>query len=329
LLITNYTARLLGTARDLAGHTIDGNFNRSSDGSPADDFVWDFHLQPQNDDFSNATVLTGTQGSLNANTTGASLEPDEPLANDRGFTGALSLWYQWSGVQDGWMTFDSSSSDLDTVVAAYTGSTMASLVEVAFNDDYRGKIGGKISFPVVAGTNYFITVASRLSKDPPVGPITLAWYPTPPPGFTFGFSPTRGLSGTKITLNGTNFIGATAVLFNGASASFTNNVDFRITATVPPDATDGPITIRTPHGDATSSNSFLVLIPQLLARNTASGAVEISWGATATNITLEAVANLDQELWAPVPGPLIRTNGHTVFQPDASLGNRFYRLRRQ
>ena len=32
---TNYTARILGTAHDLTGQTLDGDFNRTSGGSPA------------------------------------------------------------------------------------------------------------------------------------------------------------------------------------------------------------------------------------------------------------------------------------------------------
>src|SRR5262249_40078752 len=150
---------------------------------------------------------------------------------------------------------------------------------------------------------------------------------------TSSFRPATGTASTKVTLSGTNFSGATAVLFNHTSAVFTNapanNVDLLITAIVPPDATDGPITIRTPHGDITSVDSFVVLPPQLFAHSTTSGPIEISWGATSTNLTLEAVANLDTGLWTLVTGPLIRTNGYTVFQPDVSLGNRFYRLRKQ
>src|SRR5262249_39192853 len=148
----------------------------------------------------------------------------------------------------------------------------------------------------------------------------LSWYPTPAPGFTSSFRPATGMPGTKVTLSGTNFTGATAVLFNGASAVFTNasanNVDLGIAATVPPDATDGPITIRTPHGDVTSTSSFVVLPPRLVAHAKPSGAIEISWAATATNITLEAAADLDSGLWATVTQPLIRTNGYTVLQTD-------------
>jgi len=153
------------------------------------------------------------------------------------------------------------------------------------------------------------------------------------PGFTSAFSPRSGTPGTKVTLFGTNFTGATAVLFNGASAVFTNaltnNLDRRISATIPPDATDGSITIRTPHGDVTTADSFIVLLPRLLAHPKPSGAIEISWAATARDITLESASDLDQGVWTVVTQPLIRTNGNTILQPEVSFGNRFYRLRKQ
>ena len=136
-----------------------------------------------------------------------------------------------------------------------------------------------------------------------------------------------------MTLFGTNLIGTTAVLFNGTSARFTNTLpnylDLRITATVPPDAIDGPITIRTLHEDVTSTNSFVVSLPRLMGHIQPSGAIEISWAATATNITLEAAADLEHGVWAPVTQALIRTNGSTIFQPAMSLGNRSYRLKKQ
>jgi hypothetical protein len=330
LLRTNYSARLLGTAHDLAGNTIDGNFNRTSEGSPADDFVWSFRFPPLNDDFTNAMVLSGAQGSLKGDTTAATREPDEPLANDYA---PLSLWYRWSPAQDGWITFDASSyGSLDTLVAAYTGSALASLRKEAFDDDYGTNLGGRISFPVTAGTNYFITVASRHSKSPPVGAFILNWFPTPQPGFTTSFRPATGTPGTRVSLFGTNFTGATAVLFNGVNATFANSsdndLDLRITATVPPDASDGPITILTPHGNATSTNSFVVPLPRLLAQTRPGGQIEITWPSTSSSIVLEATSDLARALWQPVTEGLIRTNGYTYFQTDVSRGSQFYRLKK-
>jgi len=79
-----------------------------------------------------------------------------------------------------------------------------------------------------------------------------------PPTIT-NFSPNSGLSGTIVTITGTDFTGATAVSFNGVLAtSFTVDSATTITATVPSSATTGPIFVTTAGGTATSSNNFTV-----------------------------------------------------------------------
>ena len=80
----------------------------------------------------------------------------------------------------------------------------------------------------------------------------------PPPGI-FSFSPTNGAAGTSVTLLGTNFSDASAVTFNGASASFTINSSNEITAIVPTNGSSGFVSITTPSGTAISTNSFTVL----------------------------------------------------------------------
>ena len=73
------------------------------------------------------------------------------------------------------------------------------------------------------------------------------------------FSPLSGCPGVAgIVITGTNFTGATAVNFNGVSASFAVNSSTQITATVPLSATTGTISVITPSGTATSSSSFTV-----------------------------------------------------------------------
>ncbi|MGH9555575.1 MAG: hypothetical protein ACRD2Y_07105, partial [Terriglobales bacterium] len=88
------------------------------------------------------------------------------------------------------------------------------------------------------------------------------------------------------TLTGTNFTGATSVLFNGASASFTNaltnNLDLRITAVVPPDAISGPITIVTPHGNVTSTTSFQVPSPALSLTFNPANELQVRWPGTSS-----------------------------------------------
>lgn len=74
------------------------------------------------------------------------------------------------------------------------------------------------------------------------------------------FSPANGCSGagTIVTIDGTNFNGASAVNFNGTSASFSIVSNTQITAVLPAGATSGVITVITAGGTATSSISFTV-----------------------------------------------------------------------
>ncbi|HEV8205324.1 MAG TPA: IPT/TIG domain-containing protein [Acidimicrobiia bacterium] len=72
------------------------------------------------------------------------------------------------------------------------------------------------------------------------------------------FSPMSGPVGTLVTINGTNFTGATAVKFAGTTAPFTVNSNTRIGATVPAGASTGRISVTTPGGTATSSKPFTV-----------------------------------------------------------------------
>src|SRR5262249_34731886 len=80
---------------------------------------------------------------------------------------------------------------------------------------------------------------------------------TPPPGVT-SFNPASGDVGNSITITGTNFAGATSVKFNGTAATFTLNSGTQITATVPPNATTGKISVTTGAGTGMSPSSFTV-----------------------------------------------------------------------
>jgi len=72
------------------------------------------------------------------------------------------------------------------------------------------------------------------------------------------FAPTSGSVGTSVTINGTNFTGATAVAFNGVSASFTVISATAIQAVVAAGTTSGPVSVTTTAGTATSGNNFVV-----------------------------------------------------------------------
>ncbi len=71
------------------------------------------------------------------------------------------------------------------------------------------------------------------------------------------FSPTFGVTGESITINGVNFTRASAVQFNGINASFTILSSTVISAIVPAGNITGPISVTNPGGTAISATNFL------------------------------------------------------------------------
>lgn len=73
-----------------------------------------------------------------------------------------------------------------------------------------------------------------------------------------GFLPDSATVGASVTLTGTGFTKATAVLFNGTPASFQVVNATTIVAVVPTGATTGPVAVTNSAGTATSAASFTV-----------------------------------------------------------------------
>lgn len=112
--------------------------------------------------------------------------------------------------------------------------------------------------------------------------------PPPPTAPTLAsFSPTSGVSGTLVTLTGTNFTGATSVRFNGkAAGSFAVNGATQITATVAPGSTSGKITVTTGGGTATSATDFTITgAPTISSFSPASGIAGATVTITGTGFT--------------------------------------------
>ena len=154
-------------------------------------------------------------------------------------------------------SFTPSSGQAGTSVAI-TGTNLSGATSVAFN-------GKTTSFTVNSATQVTASVPSgattgKISVTTPNGSATSTGsFTITSAGPTIGdFNPTSGQVGTSVTISGTNFTGATAVSFNGTTASFTVNSAAQITATVPQGATSGKISVSTPTGSASSVNSFTV-----------------------------------------------------------------------
>jgi YVTN family beta-propeller protein len=101
-----------------------------------------------------------------------------------------------------------------------------------------------------------------------------------------GFAPSSGGIGTSVMITGTHFTGASAVRFNGTSASYVVNSSTQIVAVVPAGATSGSIGVTTPGGTATSGSAFTVVAaPTITTFTPASGPVGTSVVITGSNLT--------------------------------------------
>ena len=154
---------------------------------------------------------------------------------------------------------------------------------------------------------------------------------SPVPGIT-NFSPTSGNVGSSVVIKGTNFSGASVVWFNGTNAAFTLNSSSQITATVPADATTGPVSVIAPGGLATSAANFTVTQegkPGFQSISFAGGNASLTiTGAVATSYTLMAVTNVTDTNWVT----LLTTNPAALpftFVDTNTLPQRFYRVSTQ
>ena len=122
-----------------------------------------------------------------------------------------------------------------------------------------------VEFEVVSGTSIEAVVPRRATSGPisvvtPEGTAVSAdtFTVVPPPTLT-GFTPATGPAGTRVTLTGTHFLGATDVRFNGVRAvEFEVVSGTSIEAVVRSGATSGPISVVTPGGMAVSAEPFTV-----------------------------------------------------------------------
>ena len=92
--------------------------------------------------FANAQVLDGGAGTGSVTNDNSSVTPDLNAPNIAGMHPRATLWYQWTPQASGDVELDTigSSDDpsglpLDTVLAVFTGTSLASLNQVAANDD--------------------------------------------------------------------------------------------------------------------------------------------------------------------------------------------------
>lgn len=132
--------------------------------------------QPANDRFISAKPLSGILGSISGTTFNATNQVGEPA--HAGFDPTHSIWYRWTAPPFvGRAYFSTDGSQFDTVLAAYTGKDLLSLIQVASNNNERdGVTHSFIQFAVIPGTTYWIAIDG---VDGSMGSTELEWSTRP------------------------------------------------------------------------------------------------------------------------------------------------------
>lgn len=127
-----------------------------------------------------------------------------------------------------------------------------------------------VYFTSGVGAGFSVNSDTQISTTVPSGAVTGAIQIQKPSATSYNsgtftidstltsFTPTFGGVGTSVTLTGVGFTGASAVKFNGTSASYTVNSDTQITTTVPSGATTGPISVTCTGGTVSSGSNFIM-----------------------------------------------------------------------
>ncbi len=126
---------------------------------------------PANDNFANRIALSGNSGSSIGTSLLATKETGEP--DHAGNAGGHSIWWKYSATATGQLSIDTRGSSFDTVLAAYTGSSVSALTAIASNDNDGSANGTSSMFlQVQSGTEYEIAVDGANGA---AGTATLNW----------------------------------------------------------------------------------------------------------------------------------------------------------
>ncbi|MCX6879930.1 MAG: hypothetical protein NTW21_39925 [Verrucomicrobia bacterium] len=110
---------------------------------------------PGNDDFANATALTGTSATVSTATNlSASMESGEP--NHAGRTGGHSVWWTWTAPAAGHFVV-AATGEFNKLLGIYTGGAVSALTEVARGYGTTGS-PAQAGFDATAGTVYHFAV---------------------------------------------------------------------------------------------------------------------------------------------------------------------------
>jgi len=210
-------------------------------------------------------------------------------------TGKYYLQQEWSNASSSCVlrgpttaptaTSYSPSSGSPGTSVSISGTSFVGVTSVTFNSAAAAFTAGSwtsITATVPAGATTGPVVVKTQTGSVTVGTFTMAPAPT-----ISTFSPTSGAAGARVSIAGSNLTGASTVKFGGVAAtSYTVVSATSITATVPPGAVTGSVSVTTAGGTATSPAAFTVVaVPTISSFSPATGAVGSSVTLTGTALT--------------------------------------------
>lgn len=138
---------------------------------------------PANDDFANASAITALPFSSTVDLTTASSQGGEPAPSCAlPFGGATNpVWYAFTPAVTQSISARIVNAEISSVVAAYSGNSVASLTEVGCS-----VFGGNATFRAQAGTTYYFQVGGVFGQS---GVVEFQLDVTPPPVPSFSFFP--------------------------------------------------------------------------------------------------------------------------------------------
>jgi hypothetical protein len=117
---------------------------------------------PSNDPFAARVDVGALPAHLTTDTTYATVEAGEPLAQSGCPSYGKTFWYTVTRPAASQVTISTAGSGFNTVVAVYTGTSLASLTNVTCGDEFNGTPQAHVSFVAAAGTTYAILVEDSM-----------------------------------------------------------------------------------------------------------------------------------------------------------------------
>jgi len=128
---------------------------------------------PANDNFADATVLSGATGSIAGTNIDSSREPGEPNPGPYSYScQGRSVWYRWKAPASRDITF-TATGDFNSVLGIYTRSTTGTLTNQTASQPGLGTDISSATLNAVAHTIYYILVDDY---EGDTGSFTLTWH---------------------------------------------------------------------------------------------------------------------------------------------------------